>query len=113
MIRLLILLTFFFSLNLWANRKSPTSKTGIEGGVDFRLLKKMDRYLFLVESKNRFELLDQNYRQFLLGSYYRLTKRFRTGVFFQSEQGLRWDDDWNKISSAVLLKNTPSIVCSI
>lgn len=85
-----------FSCSAFAVDKTPDSRFGLEHGFDFRLLKKHRRYLFLAESKNRRELTDSQYNQVLLGSYYRLTKRFRMGLFFQAEQGLRWDEDWEK-----------------
>lgn len=97
-ISIIFLLCIFSNLAI-SSRNSPKSETGIEYGVDFRILKKQKRNIFLFESKNRKELLNQNYHQFLAGSYYRLTKRLRFGLFFQVEQGLRWDEDWKKSTS--------------
>jgi hypothetical protein len=79
---------------LFAGPNSPSPASGTENGIDLRVLKKHQRNIFVFETKNRNELLHQNYHQLMLGSYYRLTKKFRTGIFFQTEQGLRWDQDW-------------------
>lgn len=95
-----IILTFIlFSLisqTAFASKKTPSSESGLETGIDFRVLKKKKRFILLAETRNRKELLDTNYHQLMLGSYYRITKRFRTGLFFQGEKGLRWDTDWSK-----------------
>lgn len=94
------MIKFFFLLilpfSVLAQDKTPPDRTGVEYGIDFRMLKKHRRYLLLAETKNRREITDYMYNQVLLGSYYRLTKRFRMGLFFQAEQGLRWDEDWEK-----------------
>lgn len=89
------ILFFLFSLSLYAQR-IPKSEYGIETGIDLRLIKKHKRFILLAESRNREELKGTDYHQVLLGSYYRLTKRFRMGAFLQVEQGLRWDEDWKK-----------------
>src|SRR5665647_309444 len=91
----LFLLSLFY-VNLCRAQKTPSSRSGVETGIDFRALKKYKRYLFLVETKNRQELADTDYHQLMVGSYYRITKRFRTGLFFLNEQGLLWDNDWHK-----------------
>ncbi|MFP5384680.1 MAG: hypothetical protein ACLGHN_01280 [Bacteriovoracia bacterium] len=95
MIKFLILV-FLIPVSLYAQR-TPRSEFGFETGIDFRLIKKQRRFIFLAESRNRKELKSTDYHQLLLGSYYRLTKRFRMGVFLQAEQGLRWDEDWRRI----------------
>ena len=79
--------------------KTPRSQTGHESGLDFRLIKKYDDFNFLAETKNRQEFLGQDYHQILTGLYYRISKKFRVGLFLQAEQGLRWDSDWIKNSS--------------
>jgi hypothetical protein len=84
---------------LWAVPTQPDSRSGIETGIDFRALKIWNKYILLAETKNRKELLNNDYHQLMLGSYYRITKRWRTGLFFQGEQGLRWDNDWGKVGS--------------
>lgn len=91
-----IILILFFSNLAQASLKTPSSESGLETGIDFRLLKKKKRFILLAETRNRKELLDTSYHQLMVGSYYRITKRFRTGLFFQGEKGLRWDDDWHK-----------------
>lgn len=102
MISLKISMTKFFFLliflcfSAFAQDKTPPDRKGTEYGIDFRMLKKYRRYLLMAETKNRREITDHMYNQVMLGSYYRLTKRFRMGVFFQAEQGLRWDEDWAK-----------------
>lgn len=94
------MIKFFFLLCLIAfgaeAARTPESKYGFENGVDLRVMKKVRRYLLLLESKNRKELTDHDYNQLMMGSYYRLTKRFRMGAFIQAEQGLRWDQDWQR-----------------
>ncbi len=89
-------LMLIFSGPLWAVRKTPRSQSGLEAGVELRALKRFKRYLFLAETKNREEILGSSYHQMLIGSYYRVTKRLRFGLFLQGEQGLRWDQDWRK-----------------
>lgn len=98
MIKLILVFFFFvlFSFSALGVDKTPDSRYGTEYGIDFRALKKYRRYIFLAETKNRQELTDHAYNQVMLGSYYRITKRFRMGLFFQAEQGLRWDEDWAK-----------------
>ncbi len=92
----ILLIVLLFSFDTFSQDKTPSSEYGIETGVDLRVLKKLRRYILVAETKNRKELGDTDYNQALLGSYYRLTKRFRMGAFVQVEQGLRWDKDWVK-----------------
>ncbi len=87
------LLLFLLCFPAFAS-KTPSSQNGYETGIDFRVLKKMKRFILLGETKNRKEITGHDYNQVMSGSYYRLTKRFRMGGFFQAEQGLRWDKDW-------------------
>lgn len=89
-----LLLVFFCVTSAFAVDRSPDSRTGFEHGMEFRLLKKYKRFIFLGETKYRKEVLGNDYQQVLAGSYYRITKRLRTGLFFQSEQGQRFDEDW-------------------
>ncbi len=96
MIRLVLLISLLATFPVWALRKTPHSTTGTEIGLDLRILKKAGDFIFVAETKNREELLDQKYQQYLLGSYFRLSKRFRAGLFLQAEKGLRWDSDWKK-----------------
>lgn len=97
MIKISLLSLFLLTTNLAiASTKTPGDESGIETGIDFRVLKKQKRFILLVETKNRKELVDTTYHQLMMGSYYRITKRFRTGLFFQGEKGLRWDTDWSK-----------------
>jgi hypothetical protein len=93
---LFLALILFSQLVIAAPRRIPESKSGWERGIDFRTLKQWRQYIFVGETKNRSELMDTNYHQLMLGSYYRITKRFKMGLFFQGEQGLRWDLDWRK-----------------
>lgn len=95
MIKFLILFFLFISSS-HAQQKTPDSRYGVESGIDFRMLKKIKRNLLLFETRHRRELEDTDYHQVLMGSYYRLTKRFRMGAFIQAEQGLRWDKDWRR-----------------
>ena len=95
----LFLSIIFMFENSWAGKK-PRSQTGSEAGIEFRAIKKWQRYLFLFETKNREEILGTNYHQLMVGSYLRHTKRLRSGLFFQGEKGLRWDNDWRKEGSA-------------
>lgn len=97
MIKIHFLLIFLLTANFaMASVKTPDDESGLETGIDFRVLKKKKRFIFLAETKNRKELVDTTYHQLMVGSYYRITKRFRTGLFFQGEKGLRWDSDWGK-----------------
>lgn len=98
MIRIFLILILCTSTAFSAD-KTPDSKNGFETGIDLRAIKKKRRFLILAESKNRKELTGHDYNQVMAGTYYRITKRFRTGLFFQGEQGLRWDEDWKKIGS--------------
>lgn len=94
-----ILLPIFFTLFLLpaiASSKIPSPESGFETGVDLRILQKRKRFILLAETRNRKELPEINYHQLMLGSYYRITKRLRTGLFFQGEKGLLWDTDWKK-----------------
>lgn len=99
-------LVFLLSVPAFASIKTPKNRYGFENGLDFRVLKKHRRYIFLTETKNRKEITGVNYNQLLVGSYYRLTKRFRMGGFIQAEQGLRWDEDWRRISTQWQWQNT-------
>lgn len=96
MIKINILLLILFNSIAFGSIKTPNDETGIETGIDLRILKKQKKFILLAESKNRKELLDTTYHQLMFGSYYRITKRFRTGLFLQGEKGLRWDTDWRK-----------------
>ena len=89
MIRFFLLLCFVTSA--FAVDRSPDSRNGFEHGLEFRLLKKYKRFIFLAETKNRKEVLGNDYNQVLAGSYYRITKRLRFGLFIQNEQGQRFD----------------------
>lgn len=106
----MIKIFFLFALmtSAFAVEKTPDHRHGIETGVDFRVLKKIRRYILLGESKNRKEITGVDYNQVLAGSYYRITKRFRMGGFFQAEQGLRWDEDWRKSGATWGWQNTNS-----
>lgn len=103
-----LLLCLFFFTQAYAVEKTPEHRHGYETGVDFRVLKKLRRYLILFESKNRKEITGVDYNQALMGSYYRLTKRFRMGGFVQFEQGLRWDEDWKKNGTEWMWQKTNS-----
>jgi hypothetical protein len=94
-----IFLFLIFSLSSFGASNTPSSTSGSERGIDLRVMKKEGRKIFVFETKNREELLDESYHQALIGSYYRVTKRLRVGLFLQTEQGLRWDDDWVKSES--------------
>lgn len=96
MIKFFGFLLVLISFSVWSSPKIPSSESGMETGIDLRVLKKKKRFILLAESKNRRELKEIGYSQVMLGSYYRLTKRFRMGLFFQAEQGFRWDQDWRK-----------------
>ncbi|MFN9942218.1 MAG: hypothetical protein ACK56I_22370, partial [bacterium] len=67
---------------------------GTETGGEFRYLSRYGQDSFLFESKFRNELENGDYRQVMLGRYRRLTNQWRWGAFVQSEQGLRWSEDW-------------------
>jgi len=92
----IFLISIFFISSAFAAQRIPEKENGFEYGMDFRLLKKKKRFIMLAESKNREEKADSSYHQLMLGSYYRLTKRLRLGLFLQGESGLRWDNDWEK-----------------
>lgn len=96
---LLFLLLILFSSFTFSVSKIPSDKQGTENGIDLRILKKLNDFILIAENKNRKELLDQDYHQVLLGTYYRLNKNLRFGIFAQAEQGLRWDGDWIKNSA--------------
>lgn len=96
MTKIFLIIFTLFSLPAWALRKAPDSKNGTERGFDLRILKKSGPFILVTETKNRDEILDQKYQQFLLGTYLRLSKNLRAGLFFQGEKGLRWDSDWKK-----------------
>lgn len=96
MIKFLLTVGLMFSLPAMAVKRTPDAEQGVEYGIDIRLLRKIRRFILLVETKNRKELGETNYHQLMVGSYYRLTKRFRVGFFLQGEKGLRWDADWEK-----------------
>jgi hypothetical protein len=72
----------------------PRSVYGTETGGEFRYLSRYGQDSFLFESKFRNELENGDYRQVMLGRYRRLTNQWRWGAFVQSEQGLRWSEDW-------------------
>lgn len=91
-----LLLFILSTLTTFAATPVPQSRKGAETGVEFRLLKTIDRSLLTFESKARNELTDQDYYSLLMGSYYRFTTNFRMGIFWQGEQGLVWDTDWIK-----------------
>ncbi|HXH76633.1 MAG TPA: hypothetical protein VNJ08_16800 [Bacteriovoracaceae bacterium] len=74
--------------------------------MEFRLLKKLRRFVLVSEMKARKEITDETYSQVMLGGYYRVTKRWRMGLFGQAEQGLRWDADWGKGPSGWGWKNS-------
>jgi hypothetical protein len=96
MIKFFILSTLLLLTSKLWSANTPSSKSGLETGIDFRALKQISHFILLGETKNRKEILGNDYHQLLLGSYYRLTKRWRVGLFMQGEQGLRWDSDWEK-----------------
>lgn len=93
-----IFLFFAFISSAFAVDRNPDSRSGTDYGLEFRLLKKYRRYIFLAETKGRKEVLGNDYAQILFGSYYRITKRLRTGLFIQNEQGQRFDEDWRSKS---------------
>lgn len=95
MIKFLLLFLFILPAS-HAQDKTPDARYGTEYGVDLRVIKKIKRNLLLLETRNRRELEDTNYHQFLTGTYYRFTKNLRMGAFIQLEQGLRWDEDWHR-----------------
>lgn len=96
MIRILLALVFLLPVLGWADPRKPANKSGVEPGVELRLIKPVYRYVFMAETKSRKEITDETYSQVMLGGYYRITKRWRLGYFGQGEQGLRWDDDWHR-----------------
>jgi hypothetical protein len=83
------------SLSAGALDNTPDSKMGSEVGLDVHVLVPRKRFIGLVEARTRSELTDESYRQLMMGTYYRVTKRWRVGYFAQFEQGLRWDEFWD------------------
>lgn len=94
MIKIIITLIIFIPIAYGV--PSPHSRSGIENGLDLRLLKAIDQFVLTTEAKARNELSDRDYFSILLGSYYRFNNKFRLGLFSQAEQGLLWEESWKK-----------------
>jgi hypothetical protein len=88
------LFVIFFLFSTKSIADAPASQSGVEEGLELRLIKQLSRFILMSETKIRNEITNETYSQVMLGGYYRITKRLRMGLFTQAEQGLRWDTDW-------------------
>jgi hypothetical protein len=102
MIKLFIVLVFCFSSYA---APIPEDRRGNEYGVDIRFFKKWQKHTLLFEHVKRDELEGINYNRFNVGDYFRPHRNLKFGLFLWREQGVRQDEDWQKINNVWQWKN--------
>lgn len=90
-------LFLIFFVNFSQAAPVPENKKGTELGLDLRVIKKINKFSLLVEHIERKELESLHYTRTNVGSYYRLHRNLKLGLFYWNEEGNRRDEDWKKI----------------
>jgi hypothetical protein len=111
MIKLLMTFIIFFSTTLYSAVPPENETSGTEYEINLRVFYKLTKNLKLLSDfKYRNELKPQNINSFRVGSYLRLFKNLKAGLFYQRDQANRHDDDWLKEGDAWVWTDTSNRV---